>query len=110
MRIPLAWLALVLPAAAAAAADDRAAAAEGERLVATAARLLGVAENGERTSVAIGAWEPVHAVEGDGLMLRGVDPDICAAAAIQSARAKVRLQSSCHRDGDSSTLIVFVAQ
>jgi hypothetical protein len=71
--------------------------------------LLGV--GGDAGSPAgAGHWEAVHAVEGDGLMLRGVAPEVCAQAEIQSVRAEVRLQASCHRDAAVSTLIIFLAQ
>jgi hypothetical protein len=79
------------------------------QLLKAAAQLLGVGGDA-RSPAAAGPWEAVHAVEGDGLMLRGVAPEVCSAAEIQAARTEVRLQASCHRDGAASTLIVFVAQ
>ena len=82
---------------------------EAAQLLKAAAQLLGVGGDA-RSPAAAGAWEAVHAVEGDGLMLRGVAPEVCAAAEIQAARTELRLQASCHRDGAASTLIVFVAQ
>jgi len=82
--------------------------AEGHRLLTDAAHLLGVGAAKEAKPAE--HWETLHAVEGDGLMLRGVEPETCAAAENQAARTDVRLQASCHRDGTTSTLIIFIAQ
>lgn len=110
MRISLFSYALVLFAVSA-AGQDPAATAAGERLLATAAHMLGVERDaGKGPTTVAGQWEAIHAVEGDGLMQRGVAPEICAAAEAQASRVAVRLLVSCHRDGDASTLIVFVPQ
>ena len=95
---------LLLAAFASSAAQPAEEAAE---LLKEAAHLLGV---GAESRPPAGGWEAVHAVEGDGLMLHGVAPEVCAAAEVQSARTEVRLQASCHRDGAMSTLIIFIAQ
>jgi len=104
IRFPLACLVLIAAASHAAQPADEAA-----QLLKAAAQLLGVGGDA-RSPAAAGPWEAVHAVEGDGLMLHDVAPEVCAAAEIQAARAEVRLQASCHRDGAASTLIVFIAQ
>ncbi len=84
---------------------------EGEALLETAALLLGIGGDGGRAPATVaGQWEAIHAVEGDGLMRRGVAPEVCAAAESQASRGAVRLLVSCHRDGPASTLIVFLSQ
>jgi len=97
---------LVLAAATAFAGAAEQPTDEAARLLRAAAHQLGL--GGEAGPPA--KWEAVHAVEGDGLMLRRVPLDVCSAAESQSARTQVRLQAGCHRDGADSILIVFVAQ
>ena len=112
MRISLFSCALALFAVSAAGQEPAPATkAEGERLLATATHLLGIErDEGKGPTTVAGQWEAIHAVEGDGLMQRGIAPEICAAAEAQASRAAIRLLVSCHRDGAASTLIVFVPQ
>ena len=97
---------LVVAAATALAGAAEQPADEAARLLKAAAHQLGLGSD----PGAPAKWEAVHAVEGDGLMLRGVPPEVCAAAESQSARTQVRLQAGCHRQGADSILIIFVAQ
>jgi hypothetical protein len=79
------------------------------QLLKTATYLLGLGDKNDAPADT-GQWQAIHAVEGDGLMRHGVPPEVCAEVEAQSARTAARLQTSCHRDGATSTLIVFTAQ